>query len=79
MTSHESSSNKTSYRFSAGCLRKSPAWSSILLQRFKLASIIYKIVNHSSDHTSSESVAIYFHESSSIVTWFTSQSKDNAS
>jgi len=30
--------NKTSSRFAASCLRKSPTWSSILLQRFKLAS-----------------------------------------
>ena len=33
--------NKTSSSFAANCLRRS-AWSSILLQRFKLASIIYQ-------------------------------------
>jgi len=32
--------NKTSSSFAASCLRKSPAWSSIPLQRFKLALII---------------------------------------
>jgi len=32
--------NKTSSSFAASCLRKSPAWSSIPLQWFKLAPII---------------------------------------
>jgi len=31
---------KTSSSFAASCLRKSPTWSSIPLQRFKLALII---------------------------------------
>jgi len=40
-------------------LRKSPAWSSILLQHdSSLPPPFSKIVNHSSDHTSSESIAI---------------------
>jgi len=32
--------NKTSSSFAASCLRKSPTWSSIPLQRFKLVLII---------------------------------------
>jgi len=32
--------NKTSSSFAASCLRKSPTWSSIHLQRFRLAVII---------------------------------------